>query len=121
MKVWTWVDQPEQQRPQATGPGRYSRPLAQRDLVIAAAFGKEVRRLRRLAKMSTRGLGLIVGMSQPAIVKLEKHDGANIELRLVWDFAQALDVTPDHFMEVVELAVQTAQRKTSRRRSLAGK
>lgn len=88
---------------------------------MIAAFGKEVRRLRRLVKMSMRELALIVGMSQPAIAKLEKNDGANIELRLVWDFAQALNATPDHFMQVVELAVQTAQRKLPRRRSKAMK
>lgn len=54
--VWSWVNRPESQRPVASGPGRYSRPLAVRDQVIAGAFGKEVCRLRTQSKLSTREL-----------------------------------------------------------------
>lgn len=105
--VWSWVNQPENFRPEASGPGRYSRPLSVRDQVIAATFGQEVRRLRTLAKMSTRELGAIVGMSQPAIVKLENDHGANIELRLMWDFAEAFGVEPDHFLQVCKEEIQS--------------
>lgn len=105
--VWSWVNQPENFRPEAFGPGRYSRPLSVRDQLIAATFGQEVRRLRTLAKMSTRELGGIVGMSQPTIVKLENDHGANIEMRLMWDFAEAFGVDPDHFLRVCEEAIQT--------------
>lgn len=115
-KIWSWVNQPENIRPEATGPGRYSRPLSERDQVIAAAFGKEVRRLRLLAKMNTRELAGIVGMSQPAIVKLENDQGANIELRLMWDLAEAFGVEPDHFMLVCQKAVQAAKAKRFPRR-----
>jgi DNA-binding XRE family transcriptional regulator len=114
VKIWSWVNQPENRRPEASGPGRYSRPLAVRDQVIAAAFGKEVKRLRLLAQMSTRELAGIVGMSQPSIVMLEKDKGANIELRLMWDFAEAFSVEPDHFMQVCQGAVQIAETKRLR-------
>lgn len=109
--IWSWVNQPENSRPEATGPGRYSRPLAVRDQVIAAAFGKEVRRLRLEAKMSTRELAGVVGVSQPSIIMLEKDQGANIELRLMWDFAEAFNVEPDHFVQVCETAVTAASNK----------
>lgn len=115
-KIWSWVNQPENIRPVAAGPGRYSRPLAERDQVIAEAFGKEVRRLRLIAELSTRELAGIVSMSQPAIVKLEKGQGSNIELRLMWDFAEAFGVDPNHFTLVCQKAVKAAKLKLFRQR-----
>lgn len=110
--VWSWVSQPEDRRPQAARPGRYSRPLSIRDKTIAKAFGQEVRRLRLLKKdMTTYALAKLVGMSQPAIVKIETGVAPNIELRLMWDFADVLGVDPKHFLKVCEEAAKTALAK----------
>lgn len=103
--IWSWVGKQEPDRPVANGPGRYSRPLAVRDQVIAQAFGQEVRRLRIKAELSTRELGRMVGLSQPWIVRLETKPGANIELRLMWNFAEALGVEVEHFLLVCHGAV----------------
>lgn len=110
-QVWSWVGDQADDRPVATGPGRYSRPLAVRDQVIAQAFGQEVRRLRVKAKLSTRDLGQRVGLSQPWIVRIETKPDANIELRLMWDFAEALDVDVEHFLLVCTAAVAEAKSK----------
>jgi DNA-binding XRE family transcriptional regulator len=107
--IWSWVGEKESERPIANGPGRYSRPLAVRDKVIAQAFGQEVRRLRIKAELSTRELGRIVGLSQPWIVRLETKPGANIELRLMWDFAEAFGVEVEHFLLVCHGAVAHAR------------
>ena len=109
-KVFSWVNQPESKRPAASGPGRYSRPLSERDKIVAAAFGDEVRRLRTAAGMSTRTLARLVGLSQPAIVYVEKHR-ANVELRLIWDFAEALAVEPTQFIAICDRAVTLASLK----------
>ncbi len=107
--VWSWVSQPEGARPKAARPGRYSRPLAVRYKAIAEAFGREVRRLRQLKNdMSTYALANLVGMSQPAVVKIETGEAPNIELRLMWDFAEALGVEPWHFLSNCEAAVKEA-------------
>ena len=103
--VWSWVTEPVTSRPEAVGPGRYSRPLSVRDQAISVAFGQEVRRLRLKAALSTRQLAQIVGLSQPWIVNIETKPRANIELRLMWDFAEALEVAPDHFLRVCEEAI----------------
>lgn len=107
--VWSWVGERESTRPSAKGRGRYSRPLAVRDQVIAEAFGKEVRRLRLQAKLSTRELAQKVGLSQPWIVNIETKHGVNIELRLMWDFAEAFGVNPSHFLLVCQGAVALSQ------------
>lgn len=108
--VWSWVHQPENRRPQADSPGRYSRPLSLRDQVIAEAFGNEVCRLREVRGLSARDLARLVSMSQPWITNIEKGKG-NVELRLIWDFADALGVTPDIFLRVCSKAVQDAKTK----------
>lgn len=108
--VWSWAHQPESQRPPATRPGRYSRPLSIRDQVIAEAFGKEVRRLRELRKLSALDLARRVGMSQPWVTKIENGKG-NVELRLIWDFADALGVSPSHFVRCCDKAVEEAKAK----------
>lgn len=107
-EVFSWVGQPEGMRPQAQKAGRYSRPLSGRDRIVAAAFGDEVRRLREKAKMSTRQLADLVGMSQPAIVYIENHR-ANVEMRLMWDFAEALGIEAAQFVAVCDRAVTLAQ------------
>lgn len=109
-QVWSWVGQPVSARPKATGTGRYSRPLSKRDKVVALAFGAEIRRLRKVAQMSTRQLAELVGMSQPSIVYIETR-GANIEMRLMWDFAEALGVEPMHLAAVCDRAVSLAAAK----------
>jgi hypothetical protein len=48
----------------------------------------------------------MVGMSQPSIVKIETDSRANIELRLLWDFADALGVKPAHFMRACQRTVE---------------
>ena len=110
-QVWSWVNKPESLRPPTSGPGRYSRPLSARDDVIATALGQEVRRLRTQIGMSTRELGAILGMSQPSVSKLERNDGTNIELRLIWDLASAFDVPIGHFIDVCQRAVDSARAK----------
>lgn len=68
-----------------------------------------MRRLRQLKNdMSTYALANLVGMSQPAIVKIETGEAPNIELRLIWDFAEALGVEPWHFLNNCEVAVKEA-------------
>jgi len=109
--VWTWVNKPKTLRPAADRAGRYSRPLSVRDTAIADAIGMEVRRLRTKVGMSTRELGVILGMSQPAVVKLELNRGSNIEVRLLWDLATAFDVAPRHFFDVCQVAVEAAREK----------
>lgn len=108
--VWSWAHQPENRRPPANRPGRYSRPLSIRDQVIAEAFGKEVCRLRELRKLSARDLARRVGMSQPWVTKIENGKG-NVELRLIWDFADALGVSPARFVRVCNEAVEAAKAK----------
>lgn len=107
-EVFSWVGQTEATRPSAEKAGRYSRPLSGRDKIVAAAFGDEVRRLRERAGLSTRQLASLVGMSQPAIVYIEKHR-ANVELRLMWDFAEALGIEAAQFVAVCDRAVTLAK------------
>lgn len=109
--VWTWVNKPKTLRPAADQAGRYSRPLSVRDDAIAVAIGSEVRRLRTQIAMSTRELADIIGMSQPAVVKLELNHGSNIEVRLLWDLAAAFDVAPRHLFDVCQVAVEAAREK----------
>jgi DNA-binding XRE family transcriptional regulator len=106
-EVFSWVGRPSSDRPAAKGAGRYSRPLSGRDKIIAAAFGDEVRRLRKKAGMSTQQLADLVGVSQPSIVYIEKHR-ANVELRLIWDFAEALGVEAAQFVSVCDRAITLA-------------
>jgi len=109
--VWSWVNQPEKRRPKADGVGRYSRPLSLRDQVVVTAFGQEVRRLRMKRDLSARDLAKIVGMSQPSIIHIETKCRVNVELRLMFDFAEALHVKPSHFLDVCEKAVLEAEQK----------
>lgn len=102
---WSWVHEPETSRPAAKGVGRYTRPLAGRDQVVMVAFGAEVRKLRCEREFSARQLATMLGMSQPAITQIETGKRANIDLRLVWDFAQALGVSAAHLVAVCEHAV----------------
>jgi transcriptional regulator with XRE-family HTH domain len=83
-----------------------------------AAFGAEVRKLRRQSEFSTRQLALMLGMSQPAITQIETGKRANIDFRLVWDFAQALGVSAAHLVTVCErpVAVEEAKRLGSKGR-----
>ena len=107
--IWTWVNVPADQRPTATGPGRYSRPLSVRDRAVAASFGQEIRRLRTRRDLSTYDLAMMVGMSQPSIVKIETDCRASIELRLLWDFADALGVKPAHLMRVCQRRIEAEE------------
>lgn len=120
LSVWSWVGQPAACRPLPKGVGGYKRPLSQRDQIIAKAFGAEVRRLRLAAKLSTRQLAELISLSQPMIIYIEKCR-VNIELRLMWDFAEAFGVEATHFTSVCDRAVTLAavkkvhkERKTSR-------
>jgi len=119
--VWSWVYEPEHHRPQAAGRGRYSRPLAVRDQLVVQSFGQEVRRLREERELSASELAMIVGVSQPTIIKIETDCRANIELRLLWDFAEALGVQPAHFLNVCEKAVLAGARQHLRRKPVERK
>lgn len=113
MAVWSWTNEPESRRPAAQRPGRYVRPLSIRDSVIAEAFGSEVKRLRELRKLSTRDLARRVSVSQPWITNIEKGNG-NVEVRLMWDFAEVLGVSPNRFLRVCSEAVKAAETKMFR-------
>lgn len=102
---WSWVHEPETSRPRPNGVGRYVRPLSGRDRVVNAAFGIEVRKLRVERELSTRQLANVLGMSQPAVTQIENGKRANIDIRLLWDFAQALGVSAAHFIAVCDRAV----------------
>lgn len=106
-QVWSWVSQPKSARPGTKGSGRYSRPLSERDKLISRAFGQEVRRLRQAAKLSTYKLAELVGVSQPMIIYIETRE-VNLELRLMWDLAEALGVEPLHFAAICDRAVSLA-------------
>lgn len=106
--VWSWAHQPESSRPAAKRPGRYVRPLSIRDSLVAVAFGREVCRLRELRGLSTAELGRRVSLSQPSVTNIENGKG-NIELRLVWDFADVLGVPPSHFLRVCNEAVEVTR------------
>jgi DNA-binding XRE family transcriptional regulator len=114
-KPWSWVNEPDSRRPRADGAGRYVRPLAERDRIVASSFGAEVRRLRNQRELSARRLAEMVGISQPAVTQIENGRRANIELRLLWDFAEALGVSAAHFVSVCEQGVVTAETKRFRR------
>jgi ribosome-binding protein aMBF1 (putative translation factor) len=105
--VWSWVDEPEHARPEAVRTGRYSRPLSIRDKIVVKAFGEEVRRLRLMRGYSTHELAKKLSMSQPNLLNLEKGRG-NVEIRLLWDFADALGVKPAAFLKVCDLAIDAA-------------
>lgn len=107
-EVFSWVRQPQEKRPPAQRAGRYSRPLSGRDKIVAAAFGDEVRRLREKAGLSTYQLADVVATSQPTIVYIENHR-ASVELRLMWDFAEAFGIEAAHFVAVCERAVTLAK------------
>lgn len=106
---WSWVNEPDSRRPRAGGVGRYVRPLSERDHVVAQAFGAEVRRLREERDLSTRRLAEIVGMSQPAVTQIENGQRSNVDLRILWDFAEALSVSAAHFVSICEREVVTAK------------
>lgn len=104
---FSWVGRQQSDRPAAGRAGRYSRPLSGRDKIVSAAFGNEVRRLRLKSGWSTRQLADLVGMSQPSIVYIEQHR-ANVELRLIWDFAEALGIEAAQFVAVCDRAITLA-------------
>ncbi|GAB6849164.1 helix-turn-helix domain-containing protein [Paraburkholderia kururiensis] len=116
---WSWVHEPEASRPVSKGVGRYTRPLAGRDQVVMTAFGAEVRKLRGEREFSTRHLAVILGMSQPAITQIETGRRANIDFRLVWDFAEALGVSAAHLVAVCERAVAVEELKRFTRKGRA--
>lgn len=113
---WSWVGQPASSRPTAERRGRYSRPLSIRDAVVAGALGREVRRLRLLREMSQAQLAKLIGVSQPAINQIERTRRASVHFRQLFDFAEALDVPPDHFMRVCMVASDDFERRLYRRK-----
>lgn len=114
--LWSWVNKPESARPPAKGPGRYVRPLAVRDRVIVSAFGTEIRRLRLERGLSTYQLAERLSMRGPAVQRIESKRMVNIDLRLVWDFADALGVRPLHLIDVCIRAIEEEWIHSGRRR-----
>jgi transcriptional regulator with XRE-family HTH domain len=101
---WSWVGQPPQRRGRRARAGNYRRPLAIRDTVIAGAFGREVRRLRKARGMTGQRLAELVALSAPNISQIEHDRRQHVTLRHMWDFAEALNVTPEHFVVVIRKA-----------------
>jgi transcriptional regulator with XRE-family HTH domain len=114
---WSWVGQPPQRRGRRARAGNYRRPLAIRDAVIAGAFGREVRRLRTARGMTGRRLAELVALSAPNISQIEHDRRQQVTLRHIWDFAEALNVTPEHFVVVIRKAVDRFEARMARSRS----
>jgi DNA-binding Xre family transcriptional regulator len=109
-KPWSWVLAPKDLLPPTNGIGRYVRPLSVRDELLTKAIGAEVRKLCQLNNETTRSLADKLNVSQAAIAKLQNGKG-NIEIRFLWDLAEALNVTPEHFTGVCTSVLEEEKAK----------
>jgi DNA-binding XRE family transcriptional regulator len=105
LHLWSWVNQPASLRKKAAGPGRYSRPPAIRDAMVAKAFGEELRRLREARNLTAAELGSMIGVSKPFILQLEASGRKNVALHQLFDLAEALGTSVRDIVAVCESAV----------------